>query len=135
MTSPYQPPQAELSSEGAFENNSGMGKGYPIPDGIEGWSWGAFLLTFIWSIGNRTWIGMASVVPYVGWIMHIVMGIKGRTWAWQNMRWESVEHFNEVQRKWNIWGIALIVGAALIGVLAAIAIPAYKSYLLKAGVH
>ncbi len=25
-----------------------------IPDGIKGWSWGAFLLSWIWAIGNRT---------------------------------------------------------------------------------
>ena len=25
-----------------------------IPDGVKGWSWGAFFLNWIWAIGNRS---------------------------------------------------------------------------------
>ena len=45
MANPYQPPQAKVSAVPAdTENNSGGGKSIVIPDGIKGWSWGAFLL-------------------------------------------------------------------------------------------
>ena len=36
-----------------------------IPQGVKGWSWGAFLLTPFWAIGNRTWIGVLAFIPYV----------------------------------------------------------------------
>lgn len=90
-----------------------------IPDGIRGWSWGAFLLTWIWAIGNRTWIGLLTLIPYVGFIMAIVLGIRGREWAWKNKKWDSVEHFNRVQRLWSMWAIGLVLGSLLvIGIVA-----------------
>lgn len=103
-----------------------------MPDSIKGWSWGAFLLNWIWAIGNRTWIGLLALIPYVGFIMVIILGIKGREWAWKNKQWDSVEHFNEVQRKWSIWG-GIITGVVfVVGLMAAIAIPAYQDYKSRA---
>jgi hypothetical protein len=63
-----------------------------IPDGIKGWSWGAFLLSGIWAIGNKTWIGLLAFVPYFGILMAFVLGFKGREWAWENNQWDSVEN-------------------------------------------
>ncbi|MEP1383512.1 MAG: hypothetical protein ABJK64_06920 [Paraglaciecola sp.] len=117
----YTAPDANLHTE--IENNSGMGKGHPLPDGVKGWSWGAFLLNWIWSIGNSTWIGLIALIPYIGFVMAIVLGIKGREWAWQNKKWESVEEFQRVQKKWSFWGVLIVLGFFLIGILAAILIP------------
>ena len=103
-----------------------------IPDGIKGWSWGAFLLNWIWAIGNKTWIGLLAIIPYVGLIMAIVLGFKGREWAWKNNKWESVEHFNRVQKKWSFWAVTVVGSVFVIGILAAIAIPAYHDYTQRA---
>ena len=113
-------------------NTSGMGKLYPTPDGVRGWSWGAFSLTWIWAVSNKTWIGLLSFVPFIGLIMRFVLGARGREWAWQNKRWDSVEHFNRVQRRWSLWGGTLFLLVPVIGILAAIAIPAYQDYETKA---
>ena len=88
--------------------------GDDIPEGVRGWSWGAFLLNWIWAIGNSTWIGLLALIPYVGFIMVIILGIKGREWAWKNHKWESVEHFNRVQRLWSIWGFIILGGMILL---------------------
>lgn len=122
----YEPPNSDITPQ--FENNSGQGKGILVPDGIKGWSWGAFLLNWVWAIGNKTWIGLLAIVPYLGIIMAIILGFKGREWAWQNKKWESIEHFNTIQKKWAFWGVMLLVVPAVLGILAAIFIPMFADY-------
>lgn len=90
-----------------------------IPPEIDRWNWGAFLLNWIWGIGNNTYIALLSLVPLVNVVMPFVLGAKGSRWAWRNGRWDSVEHFKRVQRKWAIWGA--IIWVASIVVLAGIA--------------
>ena len=85
-----------------------------IPPGIAGWSWGAFLWNWIWAIFNNTWIGLLALIPGVNIIMIFVLGVKGREWAWKNKQWDSVEHFNRVQRKWSVWGIGLVLASLLL---------------------
>jgi hypothetical protein len=135
MENPYQAPVAALAEPSFGENTSGMGKGAAIPDGVAGWSWGAFLLNWIWAVCNNTWIGLLCFIPYVGIVMSIILGVKGREWAWRNKRWESVEHFQRVQRKWSMWGLIIIVGVFGLGIIAAIIIPVYQGYASAAGGH
>ena len=116
----YEPPRSNLVMSG--ENNSGQGKGTVPPEGIKGWSWGAFLLNWIWAIGNKTWIGLLALIPYVGLIMALILGFKGREWAWQNKKWQSVQHFQNVQKRWTVWGLLLLT-IPVIGIIAAIVIP------------
>ena len=49
-----------------MENTSGQGKTSTVPSEIKRWNWGAFLLNFIWAVGNKTWIGLLTIVPLVG---------------------------------------------------------------------
>ena len=92
---------------------------HEIPPGVKGWSWGAFFLSFVWAIPNKTWIGLLALVPLIGLPVPFVLGFKGREWAWRNRRWDSVAQFNAVQRKWSIWGsvfyavcLTIVVGNA-----------------------
>jgi hypothetical protein len=71
-----------------------------IPAEIDRWNWGAFLLNWIWGVGNNTFIALLMFVPFVGLVMPFVLGAKGSRWAWRNGRWDSVEHFKRVQRLW-----------------------------------
>lgn len=92
-----------------------------IPPGIKGWSWGAFLWNWIWAIFNNTWIGLLALIPGVNIVMIFVLGAKGREWAWKNKKWDSVEHFNRVQRKWSLWGVWLLIASFVLGILLAAA--------------
>lgn len=96
-----------------MENTSGQGKLATIPEEIRGWNWGAFLLNLIWGIGNNVWLALITLIPYVGLIMPIVLGVKGSEWAWRNKRWDSIEHFKRTQRTWAKWGIGYIIFAFL----------------------
>jgi len=133
MQNPYTPPRSHVDDVVlAAENNSGGGRGTVPPDGVKGWGWGAFLLSWIWALGNKTYIGLLAFIPYIGFLVAIYLGVKGRELAWQNKRWESLEEFNRVQRRWSAWG-AVVVGIAFLGILAAIAIPAYQQYARRHG--
>jgi TPR repeat protein len=52
----------------------------------------------------------------VNFVMVFVLGAKGSAWAWKNKRWESVEHFTRVQRRWAIAGVILFLLAIAMGV-------------------
>jgi hypothetical protein len=86
-----------------------------IPAEINRWNWGAFLLSWVWGVGNNTFIALLTLIPLFGLIMPFVLGAKGSAWAWRNGRWDSVEHFKRVQRLWAIWGVAIWL--ALIGAM------------------
>jgi hypothetical protein len=94
-------------------NNSGQGKNSVLPPELSGWNWGAFFLTWIWGIGNNTWIALLTFIPVVNFIMIFVLGAKGNEWAWQNKRWNGIDHFKKSQKLWAIWGAVLF----LIGIL------------------
>ena len=98
-----------------------------IPAEIDRWNWGAFLLNWIWGIGNNTFIALLMFVPFVGLVMPFVLGAKGSRWAWRNGRWDSVAHFKRVQRLWAIWGAVIWLGMlVLIGGVFGGAIYAFR---------
>jgi hypothetical protein len=114
---PFKAPSAQVRDQLDDVNTSGQGKDAIIPEAIKGWSWGGFLWGWIWAIGNKTWIGLLALIPYVGLIVIIYLGIKGRELAWRNKQWDSVEHFIEVQRKWALWWLYLTCATIVIVLL------------------
>ena len=90
-----------------------------IPREAHRWNWGAFLLNWIWGIGNNTPIALLALVPVVNLVIMVVLGAKGGEWAWRNKRWESVEAFRRVQHNWAIAGV--LVWIVVIGLVAATA--------------
>lgn len=95
-----------------MENTSGQGAQSTIPAEIDRWNWGAFMLNWIWGIGNNTFIALLMFVPFVNFIMLFILGAKGSKWAWKNKKWESIEEFKVVQRKWAKWGVIVLVAVA-----------------------
>lgn len=94
-------------------NTSGAGPGTAIPASARGLSWGGFLLNWIWGMFNNTWLALLALLPVANLIVPFWLLFKGRELAWQNKRWQSVEHFNRVQRRWGIAGTALLLFAVL----------------------
>lgn len=35
-----------------------------VPPEIDRWNWGAFLLNWIWGVGNNTFIALLTLVPF-----------------------------------------------------------------------
>ena len=100
---------------------------------VDRFNWGAFLLSWIWGIGNKTYITLIVLAMYFIPFLNIInfplciwFGVKGNEWALKNKHWESVEHFDRVQRLWAKWA-AIVYGAMLVlpimGVIIALTIP------------
>ena len=98
------------------------------PVGVKGWSWGVFFLGFIWALFNRVWIGLLTLVPGFGLLMLVILGIKGREWAWNARSWTSVEDFQRNQSRWNRWGWGIAAFLFIFGVIGGIVIPQYEQY-------
>ncbi len=112
-----------------FVNNSGQGPQAAAPaEVLTGFNWGACFLNWIWGLGNKTYITLlalvAGFVPFIGGLIALGLiiwfGIKGNEWAWQNKKWDSVEHFHSVQKTWATWGIVLFVLGIVLGTLLAL---------------
>jgi hypothetical protein len=106
---------ASVEDEG---NTSGQGKGAAVPPEVRGWNWGAFLLNWIWGMGNGVWIALLTFI--LGPIMSIILGIKGNEWAWRNKKWDSVEKFKKTQRAWTWSGVGLTCVSILLAVVVLI---------------
>lgn len=103
-----------------------------LPPGVKGWSWGAFLLNWIWALGNKTWWGTLALVPYLGFLVALYLGFKGRELAWRNNKWDSYEAFDAAQKRWSFWGVTITSTIFIVGIGAAVAIPAYQDYKRRA---
>ena len=103
-----------MANENTPTNTSGQGQNAVVPDEVKNkFNWGAFLLSWIWGIGNKTYLTfiylLVLFIPFVGQIaalgLCIWFGIKGNEWAWQNKNFQSVKAFHEYQKKWVLGAI------------------------------
>lgn len=92
-----------------YDIRSGKGGASVVPEEIKKWHWGAFTLHWIWGLWNHVWISLLVLVPLLNLVILVMLGIKGNEWAWRKKRWESVEQFQRVQRKWSMWGIGILI--------------------------
>ena len=123
---------ADRSTSNSDKNMSGRGSGYPVPDVVANrFNWGAFLLTWIWGLGNSTYITLLffvtilfGFIPLIGGLISlgvcIWFGIKGNEWAWQNKHFDSVQAFHDYQKKWAIAGVICQSVLILLGIIGAV---------------
>lgn len=119
----------------AYQNTSGMNSDVPFEVGVCRWNWGAFCLTFLWLFNHgmvKQGVGyialylcgflhtpLLSMLSSFGTlIMSIYFGAKGHELAWKNRRFDSVDHYFSVQRKWLYWGVGITVAFTLFVVIA-----------------
>jgi hypothetical protein len=98
-----------MSSETIDMNN--------FPAAVRRWNWGAFLMTWVWGLGNRTYIALLCLVPVVNLVMMFILGARGSAWAWKNAQWSNTGHFTRVQGLWSAFGFGLLAGCLLMLIL------------------
>ncbi|GAA5786376.1 cytochrome c oxidase assembly factor Coa1 family protein [Chitiniphilus shinanonensis] len=97
-----------------MDNTSGQGPHAAVPPEIDRWNWGAFLLNWIWGLGNNTPLALLMFVPFVNLVMPFVLGVKGSAWAWRHKRWDSIEAFRATQRRWAWWGLGVLLATVIV---------------------
>jgi hypothetical protein len=112
----------EKAPKGAcsMEQNQQVQAQIQVPPEVKKWNWGAFLLGGIWGLGNGVPIALLSFIPFFGFIMNIILGVKGSEWAWKKKRWESVEHFKRVQKIWAWWAAGIYAFFIVMAVAAGV---------------
>lgn len=101
-------------------NDSGTGPTAVLPPELRGFNVGALLMNWLWAVNHKTWIGLLALIPCVGIVFAIMLGINGNEHAWQNRKWDSIEQFKATQKAWMIWGIAIVAISLIIQVISGI---------------
>ncbi len=85
---------------------------------IDQWNWGAFLLNWLWGMGNSVGLAWFCFVPIIHWFMPFYLGTMGNRWAWDKVKNKiTPEEFDRRQRNWKIAGFT-VTGMFLYGVLS-----------------
>lgn len=106
------------------ENTSGHGKFAVVPDEVRKWNWGAFWLTWIWGIGNGSYIALLALLPILNLIMPFYLGKNGNELAWRNNSWYDLEDLHGTQKKWALAG--WIIGLFFIIIIIANQVTKYQ---------
>ncbi|OQB05845.1 MAG: hypothetical protein BWY19_00729 [bacterium ADurb.Bin212] len=104
-------PQQPQQSSGAYVQTG------DLPEEVKKWNWGAFLLSWIWGIGNGVWISLIAIIPAASLIMSIILGIKGGEWAWKTGKFTSIESFVATQKAWTKWGAVVFIAFFVVGLI------------------
>lgn len=83
-------------------------EGTEIEKELSKWNWGAFFLNWFWGIFNKSYLALFALIPVFGCLWAWVCGVEGNKWAWENKKWESIEHFQKDQREWAMIGTLLL---------------------------
>lgn len=114
------PDEAGVTLTVVLDNNSGMGAKSELPPLLKGTknqvNIGAFLVPYLWCIPHRQWIGLLGLVlpfipligPWASFALCCYFRAMGNRWAWQNRRWESLDQFINVQRRWAYAGVIVL---------------------------
>ena len=145
---PYTPP-TPIGTIVDVSKSMSQQAGNAEPLNLSKWSWGAFVLSWLWGFFNGCWwmflvktgtflLGMllwwvpfaAIFISILDLGLSILFGIKGTEWAWNNRSWSSISNFKQTQDTWNKVGLTLFLFGIVIMVIAIIfSLAAISQYL------
>lgn len=82
-----------------------------VPENLNKFSWGGFILGWIWGVCNGVYWSLLQFIPFVNLIVTILLGVKGRKSAWESSskKWSSPEEFERIQHSWDKAGLILFI--------------------------
>ncbi|MGQ0548575.1 MAG: hypothetical protein ACT4PY_02770 [Armatimonadota bacterium] len=100
---------------------------------VQSGSWGAAGFSWIYLLAMQAHRDMVisllgGIVPIVNIAVWVYYIINGKKLAWANRTWQGFDDFLACQRIWDRWAkwlVGIVVGFAVLGILAAILLPAF----------
>ena len=79
------------------------------------WNWGAFMMPLQFGIGNKAYLCLLTLVPFLNFVWMFVAGFKGAEWAYNSGEFATEAEFNASMRTWNRAGfVYFLIGAIAI---------------------
>lgn len=88
------------------------------PRNLDSFNFGAFYFNWIWGVANGVYWALWCLIPYVGFIIGIVLGCKANRCAWEKFN-GTAEEFEAKQAAWSKWAWILF-GVAIVCILITI---------------
>lgn len=98
-----------------------------IPSILKTWNWGAFCLSWIWSVCNGIYWPLIIIafnfIPYIGVLCSlgicIYLGLKGNELAWVNEKQKGTDvySFESTQGDWNMLGLVFFTIGVILSLL------------------
>jgi len=90
---------------------------------LDKFNWGAFFLNPVWIVlCNKNYIALVSAGQKLlaGIFFALVLGLniwsgmEGNERAWQGKKWNSIEEFNKIQKRWALAGLVIWIVVAIV---------------------
>ena len=91
------------------------------PRNLDSFNFGAFYFNWIWGLANGVYWALLCLIPYIGLIVAIVLGVKANRTAWEKYNGTAKE-FEDTQAAWTKWAWILLACGFVIGVILGIAL-------------
>ncbi len=69
---------------------------------LDRFCWGGFLWGGLWAVYHRVWLGLFALIPILGLPVCLVLGLRGRRWAWERCRHRDINRFFLAQYRWGL---------------------------------
>ena len=100
-----------------MNNNMDQYQNQIEPPSLKKFNWGAFALNILWGIGNKSYLSLLCLVPFLNIVWVFVCGFKGNQWAWDSGCFKTVEEFEATQKTWNRAGLVYFILSIIFFVL------------------
>ena len=91
------------------------------PHNLNSFNFGAFFFSWIWGLANGVYWALLCLIPYIGFVVAIVLGFKANSAAWKEFD-GTAEEFEAKQAAWSKWAWIILVGAFVIGFILGMAL-------------
>lgn len=115
-TPPASTPPSAQPMQSAYVRPNQYGS-QPTEADLKGFNGGAFLLSWVWALNHRYYLGLLALIPCLGLAMQIYLGIKGNEIAWESGRFSTVDDMRACQSIWLKWGLGILVAYIILVII------------------